>query len=460
MSALELVLRNLAAWSLQVGLLALAAAALSRLVPIDRPATRLALGQSLLALVVALPLLQPWQAVGSEVAWSFASSAAGPTAAAPATGAPAPADPVSWPPAVAAVLLLGVASRLSRLGTGLLRLRSLRRGGRPLDAPPWLRAARDELCPRAVFLLCGEVVSPATFGLRRPVVLLPLAFASLPRERQEAMALHELVHARRRDWLFVLLEELLRAVLFFHPAVHWLVGRVRLAREQTVDAVVVGRLGARDAYLDSLVDAARLAASARAVPAAPFLRESHLRERVDLLLKGVSMSRLRTLAHVALTAAVLVLAAAWAASALPLQATKPAAPAAKPAAPDVGVPVPDQAQASAKPEPKLVHKVNPVYPADAKTEGVQGIFLVNVIIGKDGAIKEAKVAASAPTSERLSEIKAAKGKAKWTPADAQGDARLAQAALDAVKQWRYEPILMNGKPAEFEATVTINFKLK
>jgi len=267
------------------------------------------------------------------------------------------------------------------------------------------------------------------------------------------MALHELVHARRRDWLFVLLEELLRAVLFFHPAVHWLVGRVRLAREQTVDAAVVGRLGARDAYLDSLVDAARLAARARAVPAAPFLRESHLRERVDLLLKGVSMSRLRTLAHVALTAAVLVLAAAWAASALPLQAAKPAAP-------DAAVPAPDQSQASAKPEPKLVHKVNPVYPADAKTEGVQGIFLVNVIIGKDGAIKEARVAASAPTSERLSEIKAAKGKAKWTPADAQGDARLAQAALDAVKQWRYEPILMNGKPADFEATVTINFKLQ
>ena len=83
-----------------------------------------------------------------------------------------------------------------------------------------------------------------------------------------------------------------------------------------------------------------------------------------------------------------------------------------------------------------------------------------MIIGKDGAIKEARVAASAPTSERLSEIKAAKGKAKWTPADAQGDARLAQAALDAVKQWRYEPILVDGKPVEFEATVTINFKLQ
>jgi len=60
-SALELLLRNLAAWSLQAGALALAAAILSRLLPVERPAARLALGQALLALVLGLPLVQPWQ---------------------------------------------------------------------------------------------------------------------------------------------------------------------------------------------------------------------------------------------------------------------------------------------------------------------------------------------------------------------------------------------------------------
>jgi beta-lactamase regulating signal transducer with metallopeptidase domain len=442
MSSLELVLRNLAAWSLQVGLLAFAAAALARLVPVERPATRLALGQSLLALVVVLPLLQPWQAVRGAVTWSLGAPV--PAAAATARAAATPASPAAWPAVVAALLLLGVAFRLSRLGAGLLRLRSLRREGRPFDAPPWLQAAREELAPRAAFRLCRDVGSPATFGLRRPVVLLPAAFASLPRQRQEAMALHELVHARRGDWLFVLLEELVRAVLFFHPGVHWLVGRVRLAREQTVDAAVVRRLGARDAYLDSLVAAARLAARARAVPAAPFLRESHLRERVDLLLKEVSMSRPRTLGHVALTAAVLLLAAAWAASALPLQSA--ATPAAKVAAQD---------KTHSGPEPQLVHKVNPVYPADARTEGVQGIFVVGVVIAKDGTIKDAKVILSAPTSERLTEIEKTHGE----PPAQEGDARLAKAALEAVKQWRYEPVVKDGEPVEVKATVTINFKL-
>jgi protein TonB len=107
-----------------------------------------------------------------------------------------------------------------------------------------------------------------------------------------------------------------------------------------------------------------------------------------------------------------------------------------------------------------VHKVNPAYPAEAKAEGVEGVVLVNLTIGRDGAIEQARVAASAPSMERLSEITKAKGQAKWTAADAQGDARLSQAALDAVKQWRYQPMLKDGKPVSVEATVTVRFKLQ
>jgi beta-lactamase regulating signal transducer with metallopeptidase domain len=450
-TALELVLRNLAAWSLQVAVLGLAAAALARLFPIERPVARLAFGQALLALVLGLPIVQPWQATSAAVSWSFAPA---PSLAPGSTsrllfGVPSPAVP-AWPAVVAALLLLGVTLRLAQLCAGLVRLRGLRRRARPLEASPWLLALRDDLAPRAVLVRSEEACAPATFGLRRPIVLLPPAFESMSRDRQEAIALHELLHVRRADWLALMLEELLKAGLFFHPAVHWLVGRVRLAREQTVDSEVVGRLGEREAYLESLVEVARIAARARAVPAAPFLRESHLRERVDLLLKGVAMSRLRTLAHVALTTVAIVLAVSWAAHSLPLQASKPAAPAG-----EVGA----EAKAPAMAEPKLVHKVDPVYPADAKTEGVQGIFLIDVMIGKDGAIRDARVAASAPTSERLSEMKAAKGPAKWTPAAQEGDARLAKAALEAVRQWRYEPMLKGGKPVDAEATLTVNFRL-
>jgi hypothetical protein len=448
MNTLDLALRNLAAWSLQVAVLGLAAAALSRLLPVERPAARLALGQALLALVLGLPLLQPWHVAAPGVSWSLALTPSpgfpGPLAA--VDGAPSvPAIP-GWPMAVAGLLLLGVSFRLAQLGAGLVRLRSLRRDSRPLDAAPWLLVLRDEVAPKASFLLSDEASTPATFGLRHPIVLLPPVFESMDRERQTAIVLHELVHARRADWVALTVEEMLKAVLFFHPAVHWLVARVRLAREQTVDAAVVHRLGSREPYLESLVEMARFAAHARTVPAAPFLRENHLRERVDLLLKEVSMSRFRTLAHLVLTAAALVLAVSWAASAVPLQTAKPATP-------EANIAISDEVKAPG--EPKLVRQVKPVYPPEAKAEKVQGLFMLDVVIGKDGTIKDARVVASAPTAERLKELAAKKG----TPAATEGDPRLAEAALTAVKQWQYAPILKDGKPVEFKATVTVNFKL-
>jgi len=105
-SALELALRNLAAWSVQVGVLGLAAAALSRLLPVERPAARLALGQALLALVLGLPLVQPWRATAA-VSWSSALAPAALRSGSAVPGAaPATALPL-WPAGVAAVLLLG-----------------------------------------------------------------------------------------------------------------------------------------------------------------------------------------------------------------------------------------------------------------------------------------------------------------------------------------------------------------
>ncbi|HSD27399.1 MAG TPA: energy transducer TonB, partial [Vicinamibacteria bacterium] len=144
-------------------------------------------------------------------------------------------------------------------------------------------------------------------------------------------------------------------------------------------------------------------------------------------------------------AAAIVLAVSWAASAVPLQTAKPA--------PEGKIAISDDVTAPA--EPKLVRQVRPTYPADARKEGVEGLFVIDVTIGKDGAIKEAHVAASAPTRERLQQLKTKDGTFSGT----EGDTRLAEAALAAVKQWQYAPILKDGKPVDFKATVTVAFKL-
>jgi len=435
MSALALALTNLAAWSVQVAVLALAAAALFRLVPVERPGVRLALGQSLLALMLALPVLQPWRESEAVVAGALASWSA-PALTAPSIPAAAFAvPPLAWA-AVALLLAGGVILRLARLASALLDLRALGRSARELEPPPWLRALRDEVAPRVRFVVSDRVGTPATFGFRRALVVLPPSFESAERGKQAALALHELLHVRRSDWLALVAEELVKAVLFFHPAVLWLVPRIRLAREQCIDAAVVRRLGGREAYLESLVENARARVDARAVPAAPFFHESHLRERVDLLLKEASMSSARALRNALVTAAALVVTLAFTASAVPLQSAASKTPAQPPAAD------------KSAPEPKVLHKVNPVYPEAAKADKAEGLFQLAIVVGKDGAVRDARVVASSSTPGRLDDATAQKG-----------DPRLAKAAVEAVQAWRYEPIIKNGQPVEAKMTITINFKL-
>jgi D-alanyl-D-alanine endopeptidase (penicillin-binding protein 7) len=437
-SALEVGLRNLGAWSVQAAVIGLCAAALSRLLPIERPRPRLAFYQLLLVLLLGLPLVQPWHRVSGSRADGGAAVSSSTSEGGVGVGAWTPWVS-GWPLPVASVVVAGVAFRLFRSASGLARLRVLRRSGEPLDEAPWLAALRLAVAPRTRLVLSPHVKTPAAFGLLQPTVVLPTAFTSMGRGRQEAVVLHELLHVRRRDWLPLLAEELLLAVFFFHPAVHWLVGRIRLAREQVVDETAVGRLGGPEPYLQSLLEMAQHAVEARAVPAAPFLRESHLRERVDLLLKEVVMSKVRTLAHASLTAAALVLTAGLAFSAAPLRT---------PAGTDAAEPI--------RAEAKLIHKVNPVYPEDAKAAKAEGVIRIGVLVGKDGAIRDATVVASAPSLERMKQLDAAGG---GSTAALEADPRLASAALDAARQWRYEPYQKDSRPVEVRMTLTIRFRL-
>jgi D-alanyl-D-alanine endopeptidase (penicillin-binding protein 7) len=434
---------NLVAWSLQAGAIALAVGALSRVLPIEQPRPRLVFLQALLLLLLGLPILQPRQAVETAVTHraTRATWSGGAGEGTPRAQRGRLLD--TWASWLAGLLVGGASLRLARTGLGLARLRSLRRGATPLEEAPWLARLRSEVAPRARFVTSPLVTTPATFGLRRPIVVLPPGFASMDRDGQEAVALHELLHVRRRDWAILLSEELVQALLFFHPAVHWLVGRIRLAREQAVDEAAVARLGAREPYVLSLLEVARHAVDTRAVPAAPFLRESHLRERVNLLLQEVAMSPARALAHVSLTAAALLLTTGLAVSAAPLRASR------------AGEGAPEEKPIST--EAKLVHKVNPVYPPEAKADKAEGVIRIEVRVGKDGTIQDARVVSSAPSLKRMDELDAAVGGSANVQ---EADPRLAAAALDAVRQWRYDPVIKNGKAVDVLMTLTIRFRLE
>jgi beta-lactamase regulating signal transducer with metallopeptidase domain len=133
-------------------------------------------------------------------------------------------------PLVLGVVLAGVAWRALRLGLGFLRLRRLRHNSTPAvldDAAESLRAA---VAPHAELRWTDELAQPVTFGLRRPLVLLPPSVATLSPEARLGVLCHELVHVARRDWPWIVAEDAVRAVMWFHPAVWWLLDQLHVSR--------------------------------------------------------------------------------------------------------------------------------------------------------------------------------------------------------------------------------------
>ncbi|MGB9893454.1 MAG: energy transducer TonB [Candidatus Saccharicenans sp.] len=84
--------------------------------------------------------------------------------------------------------------------------------------------------------------------------------------------------------------------------------------------------------------------------------------------------------------------------------------------------------------PRLIKKVNPIYPEEARKAGVEGMVILEVQTDKTGKIAAVKVLRSVPL--------------------------LDEAAIEAVRQWVYEPLIINGEPKGVIFTVTVSFKLK
>jgi len=85
------------------------------------------------------------------------------------------------------------------------------------------------------------------------------------------------------------------------------------------------------------------------------------------------------------------------------------------------------------PPPTKVKDVPPVYPPIAQSARVQGVVIIETVIGADGRVQGARILRSVPL--------------------------LDQAALDAVKQWEFTPTLLNGAPVPVIMTTTVQFTL-
>jgi beta-lactamase regulating signal transducer with metallopeptidase domain len=104
--------------------------------------------------------------------------------------------------------------------------------------------------------LSEHVEVPSLIGLLRPLLLVPPGVDdSLAEEAIEAILAHELAHVRRRDFAANLVQGLVEIPLFFHPAAHWISGRIREERECACDAMAArATQGGVIAYIKALLD--------------------------------------------------------------------------------------------------------------------------------------------------------------------------------------------------------------
>ncbi len=83
--------------------------------------------------------------------------------------------------------------------------------------------------------------------------------------------------------------------------------------------------------------------------------------------------------------------------------------------------------------PKLVHRVAPVYPELAALTRIHGVVILEATVDENGRVEDVTIVRGQPV--------------------------LQEAAVEAVKQWRYQPLLLNGEATPFILTVTLNFNL-
>jgi soluble lytic murein transglycosylase-like protein len=111
------------------------------------------------------------------------------------------------------------------------------------------------LSQRVRLLISEHVDVPVVLGWLRPVILLPLsALSSLPPAYLEALLAHELGHVRRLDYLVNVVQSCVEALLFYHPAVHWVSRSMRMEREHCCDDIAIQVTGNPLGYARALAE--------------------------------------------------------------------------------------------------------------------------------------------------------------------------------------------------------------
>jgi len=271
-------------------LIALFVWALLRVLRRQNSGTRFAVWFLALLTVAALPVLGGFGA-GQEQGRALMTS--GMSAPVSASLRPAIAIPGRWALFVFLAWIVGVGAAMARLATGLWHLRQLRRSCTPVvaaDLDPAVQKTIEEIGAsgsvesgfverrastpvpprpqpvdgwgrpslhrsRSVTVATSECVRvPAAIGFWKRTIVLPAwALRELPPEDLNVILLHEFAHLRRGDDWTNLIQKIVRALFFFHPAVWWIENRLTVEREMACDDAVLAETANPHGYASCLV---------------------------------------------------------------------------------------------------------------------------------------------------------------------------------------------------------------
>ncbi|MGH9722493.1 MAG: M56 family metallopeptidase [Bryobacteraceae bacterium] len=416
-----------------------------------------------------------------------------------------------------AIWMAGTTVVLARVGAGLARVWWWSRKGSPMSLNVSVQVRESQ-----------AIRLPMTWGVVRPVILLPAEARAWSDARIRQVLAHELSHIERNDWLTQMIGHLTCALYWFHPLAWYAAAEARKEAELACDDAVLRAGTAPAEYGATLVDLAKglNAREGRWSAAVGMAEPTRLEGRLRAMLEGGRDRRGVSRGRAAVTAlASLCLLAPLAALRSPAQTaamgrlagvvrdpsggtipgavagvisgqprvheivqTNDAGEFVLPALPagtyevqvskrgfrrlerrDVAVTVgataldltldiggvfetvdvigkaPRQPVSAGTPRrirvggevqaTKLVYQTKPEYPARAQEKGVEGTVLLNAVISRDGSL------------------------IGLTALNRLVDPDLTAAAMDAARQWRYQPTLLNGEPVEVVTTITVNFRL-
>jgi TonB family protein len=291
------------------------------------------------------------------------------------------------------------------------------------------------------FCMSTSSLEPGIFGIIHPVLLWPKTISQhLQDAHLEAILAHEVWHVRRRDNLAAAAHMVVEAFFWFHPLVWWLGARLIEERERACDEEVLRLGNPPQIYAESILKTCEFCMGSP-LPCVSGMTGADLKQRIVRIMTPESAMKLT------LTRKLILCAMAIGALAGPIlvglvkaplvNAQSPQASAApKPAAPAHWLAPQNQVyhvggDVSA---PKLIFAPDPEYTEKARQAKYQGICVISVIVDEQGNPQRVQVVRHLGMG-------------------------LDKKAVEAVRQYRFKPAMLHGKPVQVEVNIEVNFRI-